>query len=440
LAASETCPFGTPYQNSTFGTDVRDFVVANGSQYGNVYHHARVTNFSGSDQYRLEARNVSIDVAVGSTVNQSFASFEIMDLYEAALTSGKTYAAVADPATGTADLDLFAFAGSRFNGRRADNDGSAQSAAAGTAETLVFTAAETSIYGFAVTNENFATTDYTFKIWLKPLVNAIANHSHGCTSYTGPTPSLAEGSTPVVWSLDAGPAGMTIDSSTGVVSWPSPNTGVWLVTIRATNPAGFDTESWNVTVDCPVIQSVASVKLHGAVAYGIPFIGETITNPGGATSLSVECRANGVTQAVFVFDAPVTAVDGAINAGSEVTVGGGAITSLDLSVPGTIKVNMTTTNQNGSCVRVRLTDIVKVAGGGPMATTTASIVALRGDVTGNNVVDIGDINAVKAASGVGLNSSAVAFRRDVTANGAIDIGDVNNVKSLSGNALVGACP
>lgn len=191
----------------------------------------------------------------------------------------------------------------------------------------------------------------------------------------------------------------------------------------------------------PVLQpGVASVKLHSGVAYGIPCIGETVTtNPGGPTAVTVECRAGGVTQIALPFDVPVTAVDGTLD--TEVVVTGGTITTLDnTSVPGMLLVNMTTTTPNGSCITVTLTNIAAAPGGTPMAVTSKSIVALRGDVTGNNSVDIGDVNAVKAASGILLNSTAIAFRRDVTANGAIDIGDVNNVKSLSGNAFVGTCP
>lgn len=68
--------------------------------------------------------------------------------------------------------------------------------------------------------------------------------------YTGPTPMLTHGTLPVMWTLQSGPAGMTINPSTGVVSWPtstatgSPHT----ITIRASNTAGIDDESWTLTV------------------------------------------------------------------------------------------------------------------------------------------------------------------------------------------------
>lgn len=68
--------------------------------------------------------------------------------------------------------------------------------------------------------------------------------------YTGPTPTLTQGTAPVTWSLVVGPAGMTIDANTGVVSWSgvaavgSPHA----VTVRAQNGFGSDDESWILTV------------------------------------------------------------------------------------------------------------------------------------------------------------------------------------------------
>jgi hypothetical protein len=69
-------------------------------------------------------------------------------------------------------------------------------------------------------------------------------------NYTGPTPSLFQGTEPVTWSLQAGPGGMTIDQNTGVVSWASPTMdgSPHNITIRAENSEGYDDESWLLTV------------------------------------------------------------------------------------------------------------------------------------------------------------------------------------------------
>ena len=86
---------------------------------------------------------------------------------------------------------------------------------------------------------------------IAPVINAISDHStlEG-TPYTGPTPTLSKGTPPVTWSLVSRPSGMTIDSVTGVVSWANPTASgsPFTVIIRATNSAGSDDESWQLTV------------------------------------------------------------------------------------------------------------------------------------------------------------------------------------------------
>src|SRR5262249_43982798 len=42
------------------------------------------------------------------------------------------------------------------------------------------------------------------------------------TPYTGPLPALVQGSPTVTWTLAAGPDGMSINASNGLVYWPSP--------------------------------------------------------------------------------------------------------------------------------------------------------------------------------------------------------------------------
>lgn len=195
-----------------------------------------------------------------------------------------------------------------------------------------------------------------------------------------------------------------------------------------------------VSAAAPQILSAASRKLHGGAAYDIPFSGYTVTtNPGGTTNTSVECRANGVTQIVVTCDQAIKATDGSPNLGQEVVVTGGTASSALIS-GNTLTVNMTTANQNGSCVTLTLSGISSEESDLAMPSAVLAIAVLRGDITGNGAVDIGDINAAKAASGSALNSSAVMFRRDLTINGAIDIADVNNAKALSGNSLLGTCP
>ena len=85
-----------------------------------------------------------------------------------------------------------------------------------------------------------------------PLINLIGSDtSMEGIPYTGPTPSLNQGILPITWTLQSGPNGMTIDISTGVVSWENPivSGSPHLITIRANNSAGYDDESWQLTVN-----------------------------------------------------------------------------------------------------------------------------------------------------------------------------------------------
>jgi len=86
---------------------------------------------------------------------------------------------------------------------------------------------------------------------IPPVINPISDASivEGAP-YAGPTPSLSQGTLPVTWSLANGPSGMGIDSSTGVVSWSNPivSGSPHTITIQATNTAGSDTKSWQLTV------------------------------------------------------------------------------------------------------------------------------------------------------------------------------------------------
>jgi len=84
-----------------------------------------------------------------------------------------------------------------------------------------------------------------------PRIGAIPDDSvEEGTPYTGPTPSVSGSISPVTFSLQTGPSGMTINGTTGVVSWTSPTvTGSpHTVTIRVTNSTASDDETWLLTV------------------------------------------------------------------------------------------------------------------------------------------------------------------------------------------------
>ena len=111
---------------------------------------------------------------------------------------------------------------------------------------------------------------------IAPIINQMSNDSIVAgTPYTSPTPSLSQGTLSVTWSLQLGPEGMTINSNTGIVSWPNPTSAgsPHTVTIRATNSAGYDDESWSLTVSSVVIGPIINPMSDHSISEGIPYSG-----------------------------------------------------------------------------------------------------------------------------------------------------------------------
>ena len=126
-----------------------------------------------------------------------------------------------------------------------------------------------------------------------PLISPIPNDISVCGSaYSGPTPTLTSPATmlPVTWSLVTGPSGMTIDSATGIVSWPTTTLGAHLIRIRATNSAGFDNEPWTLTVN-PSVPTITGQPGDQTACEGDPVTFSVIAN--GVTPLSYQWRVNG---------------------------------------------------------------------------------------------------------------------------------------------------
>lgn len=85
---------------------------------------------------------------------------------------------------------------------------------------------------------------------LEPIAEQIAPQVQ---PYTGPRPALVDlpCMQPVLnWSLDAGPAAMEIDHSTGIVTWDRARFSAMphVITIRATNAIGNGTVTWHLRV------------------------------------------------------------------------------------------------------------------------------------------------------------------------------------------------
>ena len=95
--------------------------------------------------------------------------------------------------------------------------------------------------------------------------------------FMGPTPVPTHplNMSPITWSLDSGPDDMTIDATTGEITWPRPvpSTFLYVVTIRATNAGGASTRTLflGVTASTP---SILAIDDH-AIACQPEYIGPT---------------------------------------------------------------------------------------------------------------------------------------------------------------------
>ncbi|MGJ8723551.1 MAG: trypsin-like peptidase domain-containing protein [Roseibacillus sp.] len=54
--------------------------------------------------------------------------------------------------------------------------------------------------------------------------------------------------TPTSYALAGQPAGMTVDSTSGLITWDTPSTGTYTFTISATNPAGTGSETFSLSI------------------------------------------------------------------------------------------------------------------------------------------------------------------------------------------------
>ncbi len=126
-----------------------------------------------------------------------------------------------------------------------------------------------------------------------PVISPIpdANLTVCAQSYTGPVPSVTNPAcmNPILtWSLDSGPPGMTINVGTGVVSWPnvSPSPSPVTVTIRATNPVGSGTRSWQISFTGGDVNGDGFVSTADAPAFIDVLLGD---NPAGTAAADLNC-------------------------------------------------------------------------------------------------------------------------------------------------------
>ncbi len=167
--------------------------------------------------------------------------------------------------------------------------------------------------------------------------------------------------------------------------------------------------------------SAASRKTHGSKgAFDIPL---PLTGNAG-----IECRTQLVRDTVvFTFNNEVAGADSASTSCGTL----GSI-SVDPANAHNLLVTFNGATCNASTVTVTLTNVHDTMGN-TLASASASMGILIGDVTGDGTVGNADTAAVNAAKGQQANASN--FRDDVTLDGRINNQDVQTVRSYRGTIL-----
>ena len=90
----------------------------------------------------------------------------------------------------------------------------------------------------------------------------------------------------LLWTLDFGPPGMTIDDGTGVVNWPEPKPSEtpYSVTIRAINTAGTYAERWQLLIVGGDMNNDSAVDLSDLSGFS-----SCVTGPAGGLLANCGC-------------------------------------------------------------------------------------------------------------------------------------------------------
>ena len=209
-----------------------------------------------------------------------------------------------------------------------------------------------------------------------PQIQFIENETVPDNAAYAKTPSLAAGTPPITWSKIAGPSGLTVNASTGQVNWPSPTVSgsPHTVTIRATNSAGYDEETWAITVT-DATPPVITVN--------------------GANPATVECGAS-------YTDAGATATDN-VSGNVPVTPSG----TVNTAIPGTYTI--TYTAQDGAGNTATATRTVNVVD------TTAPVVTINGG------------NALTVECGVSLTLPGATWTDACAGSGTAAVSDLGGL-------------
>ncbi len=163
LFADDGLCIDSAYESSSLSGTVRDFIVADGRDYGNATHYAMVTRGTSGLEYSIEADRAD-DVHPGSFLTSGFAAGEVVEMFESLLVAGESYRIGVDMVSGDTDVSLFVYEASRSDGGRDSSSYFANNFGDGASEARTFTSAESGLFGTAVVNDNATTGSFTFTV------------------------------------------------------------------------------------------------------------------------------------------------------------------------------------------------------------------------------------------------------------------------------------
>ncbi|MEP0844841.1 MAG: hypothetical protein HRF43_19240 [Phycisphaerae bacterium] len=179
----------------------------------------------------------------------------------------------------------------------------------------------------------------------------------------------------------------------------------------------------------PVIVGAASVRTHGS---GVGPLALPINLAGPVT---VEPRDGGPQQIVVTYDQAIAPSDGTLD--TEVTLSTGTLNGVPVIADHTLTIPVTGV-ADATCLAVTISGITCQQGGAVAPPSVLRLIAQKGDVNGNGVVNSTDIAITKSRSGLAVTEATAGT--DVNLSGAINSTDIAIVKSLSGGPVAPACP
>lgn len=216
ITAADNYNFIYPYTYSNLLGTTRDYIVANGSYWGDTSHYIRLNRIShASGQYTIEAEWTPQHLVVGTPFSGSMNTGEIIDMYQITLEKGHLYFLNVHIASGQPDIAVFLHPPSRDCGTRQYPYLSVNKAGAGGDENLAIQTNESGNYGIALINDNDISGNYTIGVYPPggtptPVETPTPTPQPTLTPTPTPTPSPTPSPTPILLLTDDTPGAYNV--------------------------------------------------------------------------------------------------------------------------------------------------------------------------------------------------------------------------------------